>query len=234
MRLIFFLLAAFVLASCNPTVTGNGNIVQVTREVPNFQNLENLGSFDVEIQPGNNYALKIVGDDNLIPYVMTEVKDGSLQIYYKKNTNIANDHVHVVVTCPFLNSIETAGSGDIRSTGIIANNKMIEISSLGSGDMDMTFDAPALKFKGAGSGNFKASGQTRDVDCVLAGSGSFDGKDLKSENAKINITGSGSVKIFASVTLSANITGSGEILYWGNPSLKEVKVAGSGKVKAGE
>lgn len=234
MRSLCLILITLLSAGCGSVIVGNGKIAEVTREVSNFQNLSSLGSIDIEIQPADTYSVKITGDDNLIPYVLTDVTNNELRISYKDKINITNSHVRVTVSAPFINVLKTAGSGDIRSSGTISNNKLMEISSAGSGDVSLTLDAPAIKVTGAGSGDFTFSGQTRDVDCTLSGSGDFDSRALRSENAKIRISGSSDVKVFASISLSATISGSGNILYWGNPSLSEVKVSGSGKVKAGE
>jgi len=165
---------------------------------------------------------------------VTEVKNGELQVYYKDDVNISHSHTKVSVTVPFLNNIKTSGSGDVSTKGTITNNKMIMLTSRGSGDMDLSLNAPAINISGAGSGDFKLSGETRDLECTLTGSGEVDSRNLKSENAKIKITGSGNAKVFASNTLRATISGSGNVLYWGNPSLPEVNVTGSGKVKSGE
>lgn len=234
MRFLFISLIAFTFLGCTDAIEGNGNIVQIGREVPNFQDLLSKGSIDVEIQPGDNYTLKVVGDENIISYVVTEVRDSELQIYFQDNVSIRSSNVKVLVSVPFLNKIETTGSGNIVSSGTIANNKMITVVSKGSGDVDLSVNAPAVKLTGAGSGDFKLTGQTKDLDCTFAGSGNMDSRDLRAENVKIKISGSSNAKLFASVDLAANISGSGNILYWGNPSLSEVKVAGSGKVKAGE
>ncbi len=234
MRTAFFLFIAICLYSCGDSVRGNGNVVQVTREVPNFQSLATLGSIDVEIQPGDNYSLQIVDDENIIPYVITEVKNGELQIQYKKGVSISSSHTKVIVTVPFLNSIRTSGSADITSKGLITNNQMVDLSSSGSGDMSLQLNAPAIKITGSGSGDFVVSGQTKDVKCTLTGSNNLDSKDLKAENVDVKITGSADAKVYASVSLRAVLTGSGSLLYWGNPSLPEVRVTGSGEVKAGE
>ena len=56
------------------------------------------------------------------------------------------------------------------------------------------------------------------------------GADLKAENAKVHIAGSGDVKVFAALQLDVNIAGSGSVYYKGSPNVKQ-KVAGSGDVK---
>lgn len=234
MKFLWVLIPVFLIAGCGESIEGSGNIVEENRDISNFQSLLTEGSIDIKIIPGDHYALKIVGDDNVIPYVVAEIKEDELRIHFKEKISILNTHIHVEVTVPFLNKIKTSGSGDISSEGTITNNKMIEISSAGSGDIHLSVNSPAVKITGAGSGDFELSGETRDLDYSSAGSGDLNSRELKAENAKINIKGSGNVNVFASNTLSANIAGSGNILYWGNPSLQSVNVAGSGKVRAGE
>lgn len=234
MRRLLLATLAFVFVGCGDAIEGNGNVVEVGREVPNFQNLAVSGSINVEIQPGDTYALKIVSDENIIPYVVTDVKGDELQIHYKEKTNIRNADTRVVITVPFLNNISTSGSGDVISKEAITNNKMIVLKTSGSGDMRLVVNAPAVKLNGSGSGDFQLSGETKDMECKMSGSGDVDAKDLKAENVQVKIAGSGNVKTYASKTLSASIAGSGNVLYWGNPSLSNVSVAGSGKVRSGE
>lgn len=234
MKYLWLLISAFFVAGCGESIRGTGDIVEENRDISNFQSLLTEGSINVKIIPGDRYALKIVGDDNIIPYVVTEIREDELSIHYQDRVSISNAHTHVEVTVPFLNKIKTSGSGDISSEGTITNNKMIEISSAGSGDIQLSVNSPAVKIVGAGSGDFELSGETRDLNYSGSGSGDLNCRALKAENAKISIRGSGNVNVFASNTLSANIAGSGNVFYWGNPSLQSVNVAGSGKMRAGE
>lgn len=233
MRYLFTLTGLFLLIGCGNAIKGNGNVVEVSREVPNFQDLETKGSIDVELQPGESYSLKIVTDENIVPYVQTNVKGSLLNIEYDKKVNIRDSKTKVIVTVPFVNSITTSGSGDISSAGTITNGKQISLKSNGSGDFNIAVNAPALKVSGSGSGDFKLSGDTKDIEYSLTGSGDVEGKDLRAENVEIRISGTGNADVFASNSLRARIAGSGNIRYWGNPSLDEVSVSGSGKLRAG-
>lgn len=230
---LIFLAACFAFISCN-TVTGNGNIKEENRQVPDFTELALSGSIDVEVQPGTEIGVKVISDENILPYVLTEVKNGVLEIHFKKNVSIMNDHTRVVVFAPAINRMSTSGSGNITSNGAMKNNQMVTLRSSGSGDFKLALDAPAVEIKGAGSGDFDLSGFTKDMNVSLSGSGELNCRDLKAENVKVKITGSADAKVFASATLKVAITGSGDVLYWGNPSLPEIKSTGSGTIKAGE
>lgn len=234
MRLpIFLLLASIVFFSCN-TITGNGNIKEEGRQIPDFTEVQLSGSIDVEIKPGTEIGVKVISDENVLPYVITEVQSGVLEIHFKKNTNIMNDHTRVVVSAPSINKISTSGSGNFTADGTMKTNQMISLKSSGSGDFKLALDAPAVEVKGSGSGDFELSGFTKDVNASLTGSGNLNCRDLKAENVKLKITGSADAKVFASSTLKVSLTGSGDVLYWGNPTLPEIKSTGSGTIKAGE
>ena len=231
--LIVAIFSAFLFSSCD-MISGNGNVVEENRQVSDFQSILSSGSIDVEVTPGNGISVTVVNDENLIPYVITEVKDGELQIHYKKNTNVSNDHAKVIITAPDIRKIRTSGSGDIVTNGTLTSSQTIEFVSSGSGGVTAAVDAPAITLTGSGSGDFKLSGQTKDLSCKLSGSGDADTRELKAENAVLKSAGSSDFKVFASVSLKASISGSGNILYWGNPALSDVRVSGSGKLKAGE
>lgn len=231
-----FILACFAvlfLTGCNE-ITGDGKIIETERQVSDFKELISTGSIDIVLQPGAPLSVKIISDENIVPYIETEVTSGTLDIHYKKGINIGKTSTQVIVSFPSLNKITTSGSGDITCKGMISNTQMLEVKSSGSGDTQLGVDAPALKVSGSGSGNFSLNGQVKDLKIELAGSGDADAKNLKSEDAEVRTTGSGDIKVFASNSLKAMSFGSGDILYWGNPTLPDTKVSGSGSVRAGQ
>jgi hypothetical protein len=228
---IILLIASFSFASCN-VISGNGNVREENRDIRDFNTVKTSGSIDVEIKSGDSYVLSVENDENLLPYIVTEVNNGVLNIHYKSGTNISNDHAKVFVTAPSLNKIITSGSGDITVNGIIKNANQIEFSLSGSGGIDAQVDAPSVKVIGSGSGNIKLSGRTKDFDCKVRGSGDVNCSGLQSENTTITISGSGDAHVFASVSLKARTSGSGDIYYSGNPASPEIHTSGSGTVQA--
>lgn len=227
---IVLLIASVVFASCQ-SVTGNGNVREEKRDIPGIYEVNTSGSIDVEIKNGDTYSLTVQNDENLLPYVITEVDNGALNIHYKDGYFINHDHAKVVVTAPSLEKLSSSGSADITSNGVIKNSKNIEIHTSGSGDINVEVNAPSIKVSGSGSGNVSLSGMTKDFDCKMSGSGDVKCNNLKSENAIIHVSGSSDVHVFASVSLKVNVTGSGDVYYGGNPTSPEIHITGSGTVQ---
>ena len=232
-NLLLLLIASITFASC-ASVSGNGNVREEKRDLSDIQSVKTFGSIDVEIRSGNEYALVVQDDENLLHYVITDIDNGVLNVHYKNGYSVMNDHAKVFVTVPSLSKLTTSGSADITSDGVIKNSNEIEINTSGSGDINVSVDAPSVKATGSGSGNISISGRTKDFQCKVSGSGDINCSNLKSENVDIRVSGSSDVHVFASVSLKVNVTGSGDVYYGGNPTSPQIHIAGSGTVKAQE
>jgi Putative auto-transporter adhesin, head GIN domain len=224
---------AFLLfaGSCN-MISGNGNIRTEKRNTGDFTAVKTSGSIDVEINNGDNYAVSAEDDDNLLPYIVTEVNGGTLNIHYRNNTMINNDHAKVYVTAPSLDRLTVSGSADMDIRDILKNSQEIKMNVSGSGNIKGAIDAPSVSVNVSGSGNVDLKGRTRDFDCSVSGSGNLNCGGLQSENATVEVSGSGNAHVFASVHLSASVHGSGDVYYRGNPSNPEIHTSGSGSVQA--
>ena len=202
------------------------------RDLSEIHAVKTSGSIDVEIKSGNEYSLVVENDENLIRYVITDIDNGTLNIHYKHGYSVMNDHAKVVVTAPSLDKLVTSGSGDIISDGVIKNVNEIQITTSGSGDINVNVDAPSVKVTGSGSGDVSLSGRTKDFNCKISGSGDVKCQNLKSENAVVHVSGSSDVHVFASVSLKVTVRGSGDVYYAGNPTSPEIHITGSGTVTA--
>lgn len=213
-------------------VTGNGNVRKENRNVGDFRSVHSSGSIDVEISNGNAYTVSAEDDENLLPYLVTEVHGGTLHIHYRDNIMIHHDHAKVYVTAPTLDNVTSSGSADIVMTDVLKNTQKIDFDVSGSGSIKGEVDAPAVSIDISGSGSISLRGRTKDFDGTVTGSGDADCKGLESENTKMDVSGSGNAHVFASVHLSASVSGSGDIYYRGNPQNPEIHTSGSGSVSA--
>jgi len=231
MKNVFIFTALIMLVNSCDVISGNGNVRSEKRSPANFHAVKSSGSIDVEIHTGDTYAVTVEDDDNLLPQVVTEVDNGTLEIHYRDNISVSRDHAKVHVTAPSLDKLVISGSADMTILDVLKNAQKIDIEISGSGDLKGPVDAPAVSVDINGSGNVELKGSTKDFDCTVSGSGDVNCGGLQSENTNISVSGSGSAHVFASVHLAARVAGSGDIYYSGNPSNPEIHTAGSGTVQ---
>ena len=229
--LIFVIASAVIFSSCE-SISGSGNIVTQTRNLNQFDGVRASGSLDIEVMNDQTQLVKVEADDNIMPYIITKVEDGMLDVHLKPNFMYHTINAKVYVSAPSLTKLTVAGSGSITSKDTLANAEQIECKVSGSGDINAVLEAPSIKATIGGSGTITLAGKTKDFTCNITGSGDLKCNNLLSENTTVGVTGSGTAHVYASVHLIAKVTGSGDIYYSGHPSSPEIRKTGSGSVQA--
>ncbi len=212
-------------------VAGSGKQANEVRPVSDFHALRLAGPIDVEVHAATRESLTVQADDNLLPYIETQVRNGALEIGLHKGVSFyTRNPIKVIVECKTLNSIAASGSGDIHVDRAQARDFDVVIS--GSNDVTIeALEADILAVSISGSGDFRAAGKAPTQGISIAGSGDVDTANLVGEQVAVKIAGSGDAKVHASRTLSVSIAGSGDVRYRGQPQISRA-IAGSGEVSA--
>lgn len=214
-------------------IKGNGKVTTVTRTTSDYDGISCAGSFDYVLVAGTEGKITIEGEENLLKYVVTEIKNNKLVVKTEKNINLkASAGKNIKVTIPFtdIHEIALAGAGDLTNADPIRTSDLT-ISLAGSGDVLLTVETNHVKGNLAGSGDLTLKGNTNNLDANLAGSGNIHAFDLQANNTDISIAGSGDAEVVSTGNLRASIAGSGDITYKGNPKIEKSKVIGSGSIK---
>jgi len=214
MKVLILVSGLVVMASvgCNLTgankIKGSGVVKSEKRSLAPFTALDVncAGSVDVRMQEPE--SLEISGDDNLIPLIITEVKDDTLYIRSIKKY-APREKLRIMISIPDLGKFVFAGAGDASISNI--KNNRFEIVLSGAGDV-------------------KASGETKEAAITLSGAGDLDARNLLAKSAKANSTGVGSVDVYASEQLEAKSSGVGEINYFGSPKIVKKESSGIGSI----
>jgi len=231
---LFILSVVIFFSSCinvfNKTINGNGNITTEQRSINNAERIKSSGSFDVLVIQGSSPSVKVEADENLLPYIITQMEDGALVIRPKEHYNVRSDNkIKITVTTSQLEEVEVNGSGNLKGEGKFAGSDHLKVSISGSGDISLDVNTPNINSDIAGSGNITLSGETRNSKISIAGDGDYNAEDLKSEEVEIHIAGSGNTKVYAENKLDIHIAGSGDVSYKGNATVSQ-DIAGSGKI----
>jgi hypothetical protein len=214
----------------NKKVRGNGNIVTKTRTISDFDGVEVGGSFDVILVKGKKRKITIKGEENIINYIETKVRNNTLQVKYQNNINISTTK-KITVTISYLDieKISLSGSGNIVNKGVL-NNSNLKVNLGGSGNITLHIDSSEVQSSIGGSGNIKLQGESKELECSIAGSGSIKAYELNTNILSATVTGSGSIRSTVNNKIKAKVIGSGSVYYKGNPTYIDSKSVGSGDV----
>jgi hypothetical protein len=197
----------FVLSGCHMGVHGTGVRKNEKRELQPFNAIETTGAFDVEVTCQKPASFEIEGDDNIVPLIETEVRNGVLHISSTRGYS-TNRPIALRITVPDLASIKSTGAGNFHVSDV-KNDKF---------DIDST-----------GAAKVTASGETKFVEISSTGAGKIDAHNLQAEKADVRVTGAASVEVDASDQLDVSVSGAGRVTYSGNPKVNK-HVSGAGQV----
>ena len=218
-------------------VKGNGNVVTDERKTSEYDQIDVAGSLDVELFSGSEGNITVKAEENLLEYIITEVKGNRLVIKIKDGYSLSlSSRNSILITVPFkdIDQVSLAGSGDVYTrTNNIIKASSLKASLAGSGDVKLEVEAGEVKASVSGSGDVSLTGATKELTCSVAGSGDIHAFELKAKDVEASVTGSGDIKVYCDGVLIAKVTGSGDIKYKGNPTKEESKTVGSGSVGKG-
>ena len=214
----------------NKKVRGNGNVVTKTRTISDFKGVDVGGSFDVVLVKGKERKVIIKGEENIIKYIETKVRNNTLQVKYQNNINISTTKkLTVTIVYRDIEKISLSGSGNIINKGVL-NNSNLKVNLGGSGNITLHVDSDEVHSSIGGSGNIKLQGESNELECSIAGSGSIKAYELNTNILLASVTGSGSIRSTVNKKIKAKVVGSGSVYYKGNPTHIDSNSIGSGDV----
>ena len=218
---VIALAAGFALAA---------NAAREERPVSGFHAIAAGVNVELEVIQDGAESLALEGDAEVLAIVETGVRNGTLELRYKRDARMSSPpRIKAVVHARDMDAIALSGVGKVRSASLHAEAMMLAVS--GSGDMDIaTLAAKKAHLAISGSGNVRVAGRVDELDARISGSGNIEAAKLEAQRADVKIAGAGRATVWARQQLATAISGVGTVRYYGDPTLAK-SIAGVGRVE---
>lgn len=212
-------------------VSGNGNIKKEKRNASAaVDEISTSGKFKVYITQGNTPSIEVEADENLLPYIETEISGDELQLHPKRGYNIKpSKDIVVRVTVKELESLSGSGTSGFYTQGAVKGDKL-EVAMSGRGDAELDLQYNKLEIGISGTGKAKLKGRADEAEIAISGSGDVDAPAMQSQKMEVSISGAGSAYVNASKKLDVAVSGSGNVKYKGAASVSQA-ISGKGKIE---
>lgn len=124
--------------------------------------------------------------------------------------------------------INASGASDAE---VWVRAKDVTIIASGASDFDLDTEGEKLVLRSSGSSDFDVLGSCTYLHANFSGASNLDALNLKSEEVKVNASGSSNVSVFASKKLDANCSGMSSIYYTGRPESVSTNISGLSSIK---
>jgi len=232
LNIVLIIFASLLVMQCEyleEFEKGNGEIETEHRSVSDFERLKIGGNFEVLLKKGDNPAVRINTDENLLSLIDTEVHNRVLEITQQKKL-ISKKKIELIITYEDLNEVRVMGAALIKNEGYLQSENL-EIRMDGAGIIDLKIQSDKLEVALSGAGMVKLAGEVNEQELDLTGAGKLEAFDLESRECKISVGGLGGAEIFVTEKLDARIEGIGSIEYAGDPENLVTEINGFGKIK---
>ena len=217
-------------------VKGNGDMVSMERSTGDYNAVSVSGFFDVELVAGEEGEVTVEAEENLQEFIITEVKDGTLQIKTKEGVNIQpsmwKEGISITVPITDIEAVSLSGSGEVIGKTLIRTTDFSANMS-GSGDIRIEVESDELFANLSGSGDMNLKGSAGRFKVQISGSGDVKAYELEAREVDASISGSADMELTVHEVLKARVSGSGNITYRGNPAKIDSKSSGSGDISKG-
>jgi hypothetical protein len=210
--------------------------VTEARNVSGFHRIEADGQLDITLVQGDKEGVVVEAAASMLPMVHTDVRAGTLVVSVRPERGVLDwlsgraltKQVRLTINFRELDRIESAGTVSVVADSLKATDLRLDFS--GACDLRIA-DLRAQKVVLDGSGSIKAriGGAVARQSIDLSGAGTYDGRELTSEDTVVGLSGAGKVLVNATKTLSVEISGAGLVEYAGDPKLRQ-SISGFGKI----
>ncbi len=211
-----------------PGLSGEGDLIEQELELRDFEGFINAISADIVLTQGDEQRVVVVGQENIIDNLRTDVFGELWTIRYNDLVRRA-EKLTIYITLPKLDHIGIAGSGNISTTNRFDEIKDLDLVISGSGNIDFSGDVKKMGVLITGSGDITLEGKSEKMEILVSGSGIMDAYRFQTEDADLTITGSGSLYLQVSNLLKVTISGSGDVYFRGDPEIQS-RITGSGNI----
>jgi hypothetical protein len=193
----FFICLFFVtllLISCN-LLTNEGIKIIIPSDV-NISENRDVSGFDaiefstlgkVNIIQGDQESLNISGPDNVVPEIITEVRNGTLIIRTKENITInplsIENPLTFTIVVKDLTSLVVSGAGDVQVETLSTPKMDINLSGAGMVQQNQ-ITTENLDITISGLGGIDISGQATQTTIDISGAGGVNAPDLKNPDCR--------------------------------------------------
>ena len=221
----------FIFSSCvfmGPSIKGNGNVVEQTRKVKDFNKIDVSRGMNVYISQGEFTKVVVKADENLLEAIETESDGEVLIIRATENIRSATSK-KVFITVQNLKEIEASSGSNIYSeTKLVFEN--LEVSSSSGSNVKLEINSGNTDFSASSGSNINLSGTANSFKGKASSGANIKAEDLSVETCEAKASSGANIWITAKTDFSGDVSSGANVFVYGNPKNSNIEKSSGGNV----
>lgn len=221
--------------------SGEYEIINENRNVPQFENLNVTGRFKVVLHQTSSQTVSVVAPDKYLEYVETTVDHNALIIKMKEpkkgedkniferfktkyNDYLIRQPIEIHIGVNNLKQIVLDGASIVETESAFEGKELyINLSGASKASLEYTLSNVSVVLSGASKLEMK--GRAENFQLEGSGAALCEATNLKTKNVTANLSGASKAEVFATDNFDAKLSGASTMICEGNP--KEVRQTSS-------
>lgn len=221
------------IGSTLSALAANGGDDTQTRNVSGFNAIDVSTGIDLYLTMGSSEEVKIVADEEIIDDIKTEVRNGTLHIYMKRNNWFnwgGNKTRKAYVTVKELEELHASSGSDVQSQNLL-EGESLDISASSGSDIELEVRYKNLSLDTSSGSDAELKGKTKNLKLSASSGSDIDASDLEAVNCKASASSGSDVSLTVTDELEADASSGADITYYGSPKMKNIDESSGGDVR---
>lgn len=215
--LLGMMLAGFTVVE-DKKLKGTGYVLLKQRPVhQSFTRVSVQQAITLYLAQDTTTTIAVEADDNLLPYIKTEVVDGQLNIYIDPNVVVSRfTQMNVIVGMPVVTDLNIATAARLEGATPIRVARL-DIVASGAGSVKLEVKGSEVEVDASGAAKLELKGEVARLDLDLSSSAYLKAWDLHVVDCDAELSSAAKAEIYVTGVLKAEITSAGIVIYDGTP-----------------
>lgn len=191
-------------------VVGSGQVQSEKRDFPKFTAVNASGAMTLEIIAQKEQSIEIETDDNILPFIRTEVRGNTLHIE-REGRFAGRSKVIVRISVNEINGLDLSGASQATVNNVKTNKFDLQTS---------------------GASKINISGEVQDLELDASGASKINAENLKTVKVRADVSGASKAEVFVTDTLNADASGASKIIFSGEPKTVNKSASGASSISA--
>ncbi len=197
------------------------------KEVGDFQEIKVYDLIEVNLIKSDDNRIIIKGHN--VYDIKFVNKNGVLKLRMELDKKFQGEDTFVEVYYTDLRTIDGNEGARIVCNELVQKEK-IEIRAQEGSHIKIGMDVKDVEIKAVTGGVIEASGLAKNQIIVIHTGGVFEGRELLTEVASVNISAGGEAELYASQKLDISVKAGGDVHVYGNPKDVNKKTLAGGRI----
>ncbi|WP_297089083.1 head GIN domain-containing protein [uncultured Draconibacterium sp.] len=230
-KLILLLMVA--VTSYGTVLAGNSDETQ-NRRVEGFKAIKVSTGIDLYLTMGDAEAVKVVADDDIIDDLITEIKNGTLHIYMKRNNwfnwGSGNKTKKAYVTVKELEELRASSGSDVKSQNMLKGERL-EVSCSSGSDVELEVFYKNISVDTSSGSDSKLRGKVKTLHVDASSGSDIKAADLEAVICYADASSGSDITVNVSSEIYASASSGSDINYYGKPEVRDINESSGGDVK---